>query len=463
MTLENESPAKEDLALSSQPSPYFGRKGTGDAQLFQILIAAVEDYAIYMLDPTGNVVTWNKGATRSKGYTEEEIVGRNYRCFFTAGDIAEGIPERQLEQAKEDGHYAAEGWRLRQDGHPFWAGISLTAIHSSDGKLQGFAKVTRDLTDVKARQEALRVSEASLQQEKELLRVTLESIAESVVCVDSDGLVTLMNNAAERTIGRRFNEVRAKPIEELMPIVDVEGQNEVTPLRGALNGDGGHARKEDYVLKNGSGESLVIECWTAPVKKPDGIRLGAVAVFHDVTRERASLQNLEFHASHDPLTGLLNRRGFKARMGTTMLYEVTGHPCHTLCFIDLDRFKEVNDSGGHDAGDALLKCVASIMKKELTPADLIGRLGGDEFAILLQGSDRTTAESTIARIQTAIREMRCEWHGRTLRISLSIGLCSFTNREYIEREMMKRADLACYDAKAAGGDCLRSFSPGCAA
>src|SRR5580704_9249602 len=113
---------------------------------FRLIVDAIQDYAIYMLDLEGRVTTWNSGAERSKGYSTSEILGRNFCCFFPPEDIAAGIPNRILAEAKADGHFAGEGWRVRKDGSRFWASVVINTMHDDKGRLVGFAKVTRDLT-----------------------------------------------------------------------------------------------------------------------------------------------------------------------------------------------------------------------------------------------------------------------------------------------------------------------------
>lgn len=127
----------------------------GDA-LLRHMVEAVEDYAIYMLDLDGNVLTWNSGAERAKGYTAAEIIGRNYACFFTPEAIARGLPHKELREARKRGRYREEGWRVRKDGSLFWAEVVLTAARDDDGVMVGFAKVTRDLTEKREQDNALR-------------------------------------------------------------------------------------------------------------------------------------------------------------------------------------------------------------------------------------------------------------------------------------------------------------------
>ncbi len=117
-----------------------------DADLPQLLLASVTDYAIFMLDPSGRVATWNPGARRLKGWEADEIIGRHFSAFYPAEDVAAGKPQRELKEAAREGRIEDEGWRLRKDGSRFWASVVISAIRDEDGELIGFAKVTRDLT-----------------------------------------------------------------------------------------------------------------------------------------------------------------------------------------------------------------------------------------------------------------------------------------------------------------------------
>src|SRR5581483_9686434 len=126
---------------------------------FHLLVEAVSEYAIYMLDPSGRIITWNTGAQRIKGYTESEIIGQPFALFFTPEDIERGKPDRILETARREGKYQEEGWRVRKDGSRFWANALITALYDRSGELRGFGKVTRDMSDAREAQENLRLSE----------------------------------------------------------------------------------------------------------------------------------------------------------------------------------------------------------------------------------------------------------------------------------------------------------------
>jgi PAS domain S-box-containing protein len=192
----------KDLGLDSSRS-----KAQPTAETFQRLVDAVTDYALYMLDPGGQILTWNRGAQRIKGYISEEIMGAHFSCFFTREDQDAGLPARALTTAAREGRFEAEGWRVRKDGSRFWAHAILDVIYDDDGSVAGFAKITRDITERKEREDALRESERRFQ----LLVSSVEDYA--IYMLDTQGTVTSWNSGAraikgydeEEALGQHFS------------------------------------------------------------------------------------------------------------------------------------------------------------------------------------------------------------------------------------------------------------------
>jgi PAS domain S-box-containing protein len=172
-----------------------------DLQRFQILVDAISDYAIYMLDPDGTVASWNSGAVRFKGYSAEEIIGSHFSRFFPDEEREAGLPERILRTAAADGRFESEGWRVRKDGSRFWANAIVDAIRSPDGRLIGFAKITRDITARQAAEEALRQSEQQF-------RLLVQGVTDyAIYMLDTTGHVTNWNSGASRIKGYEEEEV----------------------------------------------------------------------------------------------------------------------------------------------------------------------------------------------------------------------------------------------------------------
>ena len=168
---------------------------------FQLLVDAVTDYAIYMLDPNGTVSSWNSGAQRFKGYQSGEIVGEHFSRFYTEEDQATGLPARALETAAREGRFEHEGWRVRKDGTRFWAHVIIDPIRDPSGELIGFAKVTRDVTERKLTQE-------SLQRSEERFRLLVQGVTDyAIYMLDPDGRITNWNTGAQRIKGYDEHEI----------------------------------------------------------------------------------------------------------------------------------------------------------------------------------------------------------------------------------------------------------------
>src|SRR5580704_14634320 len=171
---------------------------------FRLLVDAVSDYALLMLDPSGNVVSWNTGAERIKGYKADEIIGRHFSCFYLPEAIARGHPEAELRIAATEGRYTEEGWRVRKDGSRFLAEVVITAIRNNNGELTGFAKVTRDVSEQKSSSDALHASE-------ERFRLLVDAVSDyALLMLDPSGIVVSWNTGAERIKGYKADEIIGK-------------------------------------------------------------------------------------------------------------------------------------------------------------------------------------------------------------------------------------------------------------
>jgi PAS domain S-box-containing protein len=182
---------------------------------FRLIVDQVQDYAIFMLDPSGHVVTWNAGAQRLKGYSATEIVGRHFSTFYPAEANARQWPQRELEEATRLGRFEDEGWRVRKDGSMFWANVIITALRASDGALRGFSKVTRDLSERRRGELALRESE-------ERFRVLLEGVEDyAIVLLDAEGRIESWNSGAQRIFGHPSADVAGCTLERFHVEEDV--------------------------------------------------------------------------------------------------------------------------------------------------------------------------------------------------------------------------------------------------
>lgn len=187
--------------MTERPIDSTSRESLRSEERFRLLVEGVIDYAIFMLDPQGQVLTWNTGAVRIKGYEPEEIIGQHFSIFYPLEALQRHLPEHELQVAGTEGRFEDEGWRVRKDGTRFWANVVITALRDDAGALRGFAKVTRDLTQRREHEEALRLSE-------ERFRLLVDGVSDyAIFMLDPNGYVMTWNSGAERIKGYRADEI----------------------------------------------------------------------------------------------------------------------------------------------------------------------------------------------------------------------------------------------------------------
>ncbi len=294
---------------------------------------------------------------------------------------------------------------------------------------------------------------------KEMAEVTLHSIGDAVITTDRHGRVTYLNPVAESLTGWSQTEAVGRFIGEVFFIVDGETGERIAddPVTRALE-SGEVVFLEDYTKLNArDGRQYIIEDSAAPIRARDGRMLGAVLVFHDVTEQRRMAEEINYQATHDPLTGLFNRRAFERKL--QQLIEDIEAEEHALLYLDLDQFKVVNDTCGHAAGDALLTQLGDLMRERLRSGDILARLGGDEFAVILPHCPRDQALSCAEKLRQAIQEFRFIWQDTTFAVGVSIGLVPFQSGKQTQEEILSAADQACFAAKDSGRNRVHMYQP----
>ncbi|HSN21352.1 MAG TPA: PAS domain S-box protein [Usitatibacter sp.] len=250
---------------------------------FRLLVENVQDYAIFMLDPQGRVVSWNRGARRIKGYEAAEIIGKHFSVFYTPEAIARHWPTTELKEAERIGHFEDEGWRVRKDGGRFWANVVITALRDPAGRLRGFSKITRDLSDRRAQEEKLRRSE-------ERFRLLLEGIEDyAIFMLDPVGRVTSWNTGAQRMTGYTEEEIVGQSMERFYPAEDVAAGRPADDLRHAkLN-----RRSEDLGWRlRKDGDRYWAETVVTALHDDEGRLRGFAQVTRDMT-DRKRMESLE--------------------------------------------------------------------------------------------------------------------------------------------------------------------------
>ena len=312
-----------------------------------------------------------------------------------------------------------------------------------------------------ARDKEKKRSEDALFLEKVRAQVTLESIGDGVITTDAEGRIVYMNPVAEQFTEWKGDAARGKPLSEVFKIFDEDSNRlEEYPIHYCLQ-EGRIIRHDSHhLLMSHEGGKIEVQDSAAPIRDRDGAILGAVVVFHDVTEIQSMARRMAFLASHDPLTGLLNRREFETRLNQVLESAQAGQREHALLYLDLDQFKIVNDTCGHIAGDELLKQLANHMQKEIRASDVLARLGGDEFGVVLEDCSVDKAKQIAELLRQSVKDFRFLWESRTFEIGVSIGLVPISRDSGGITEVLSAADSACYVAKDHGRNRIHIYQPG---
>jgi len=292
---------------------------------------------------------------------------------------------------------------------------------------------------------------AALDAERERAQVTLHSIGDAVITTDAEGHVEYLNPVAENLTGWSVGEAIGRDLGEVFNIFnEFTGEPAENPVRHCLASGTVVGLANHTALESRNGRVIAIEDSAAPIRNEQGLVMGAVMVFHDVSEKRALAQQLSWQATHDPLTGLVNRREFEARLEALLEDARATGRHHALLFLDLDQFKVVNDTAGHAAGDELLRQLPRALREHLRETDLVARLGGDEFALLLPDADLTAASRVAEKIRAAVEDYRFLWQGHPFQVGASIGVALVEANSHDVAEIMSAADVAAYTAKDLG-------------
>ncbi|XBS68746.1 diguanylate cyclase [Acerihabitans sp. KWT182] len=301
----------------------------------------------------------------------------------------------------------------------------------------------------------------ALHEEKERLHITLNSIGDAVISVDKRMCVNFMNPVAEKMTGWLQREVHGRHIDNIIHItLGHDGPALPTLLQSEIQSrQKASSLQSSLVLHSRSGQFFDIQHNCTPLKNIDGAILGAVLVIKDVSESRHLMQQLSYNALHDDLTGLPNRANFAQHLDQALQTAVGQKRRHALVFIDLDRFKEINDRAGHAAGDALLLELGLLMQKNIRQYDCLARLGGDEFGLILPDSALDDALKQVQRIIDAIISYSFHWEHKRYSIGGSAGITLITAENFHSKEVMTQADIACYTAKHSGRGQVIVFEP----
>jgi diguanylate cyclase (GGDEF)-like protein/PAS domain S-box-containing protein len=432
------------LLTSGIAASYFAlraeeRAHAGEAD-FRRLVLGVKDYAIYMIDLEGRVSNWNAGAERAKGYTAEEIVGRDFAIFYSEEDRARGLPRKALETARTRGKFEAEGWRYRKDGTSFWAHVVIDPIYDEAGTLVGYAKITKDKTKQKVDSDRIAIVTRNLD-------IALESMLQGICLYDRNEQLLLANRSYSHIFGFPEGSIRPgkryRQIVELGYLTRMPDQPDIARSRAEE-----HYRRTIRIVREGGGTSVqkfmdgrsIQAVYNATA---DG---GWVVTFEDITQRLQSEEQIAHMARHDGLTGLPNRAVFNESLQQEIAFAGRTGAKIAVIGIDLDKFKEINDQHGHAAGDKVLVELSRLMRESLEPGETVARFGGDEFAAFKRFADIAEVHDFVERLEHClIGQVTAD--GFDIRTGASLGISIFPDDSRDAEQLLSNADLAMYRAK----------------
>ena len=281
---------------------------------------------------------------------------------------------------------------------------------------------------------------------------TLDSLGEGIITTDVSGRIDYVNQAGEQLIGVSAVDALGKGITDIITLLDEGDRRSLgDPVRHCLTTQSRvTVGRRGLMISRGGGEERSVELTVTPLKGQKGDLIGTVIVVRDVSELRGITRQMSYQASHDALTGLVNRREFERRLEESLELAHANETRNVLCYLDLDRFKVVNDSCGHMAGDGMLREVAALIKETVRDSDTVGRLGGDEFGLLLVGCPLDKARQIADDVVRKVNDYRFVWKDKIFNIGVSVGLIEISRESGAPDEVMSAADSACYVAKKQG-------------
>lgn len=335
-------------------------------------------------------------------------------------------------------------------------------VHGQVKNLEDIIEKTKNLNLhlYKDNHEYIRKNEVVCHQ-KQQAEITLQSIGEGVISTDQFGRVVYMNPVAEIYTGWLADDIKGKHLSMVLNLVDESSHIKLSnPIEQCIESNTTVNSSDNSILIRRDGLEYAIEYSATPIKQENNTLTGSVMIFRDVTEKRSMEKNLNWQAKHDPLTGLINRREFDDRLNKIISSSNKSDREHAVCYIDLDRFKLVNDSCGHQAGDELLKKISDRLKKIARDTDTVARLGGDEFAVIMYSCNLDKAKLIAEIFREEVFNTKFDWHGKSISITASIGIVPLNVSTTSLTDLKRVADLICCRAKDSGGNRIEILESG---
>ncbi len=432
---------ERSLAISSKEMQdlYDQLKASSETQLardramLRSLVDSIPDL-IFFKDKDSQYLGCNLAYCEYVGCSEDELIGKTDFDLFDESR-AEEIRSQDHVIIDQGEVYRNEEWITYPDNRMQLIDSIRSSFHGADGELLGLIGIGRDITHRKQAEEQLQV-----------LTHTVEQSASVVLIVDGKNRIKYVNPKFSQVTGYSPEEVIGKSSQYL--------QSRETLIE--------HGKEMQYALSNGrewrgevcnrkkNGDRYWAHIVISPIKDPNGEITYYLCMIEDITEAHQLTEQLSYEASHDSLTGLVNRREFEVRVQNLLDRNSDRRQHHAMCFMDLDQFKVVNDTCGHSAGDELLRQVSQHLTGKVRSNDTLARLGGDEFGMLMEYCSLENARKVAENLQESINKFQFKWEGRLFKIGVSIGLVAITDEDHNLTELFRNADAACYMAKDLG-------------
>ncbi len=353
---------------------------------------------LWDFDVENNEVYFSPRWKAMLGYADDDMRGSpDWRSLVHPDDLSRVQAAIRDHVAGKTPTFESTHRMRHRNGEWRWVSSRATARVDKHGRLLRLVGVELDITERKIYEEALF-------REKESAQITLQSIGDGVITTDAHSTIDYINPVAEELTGWRLEDAMGRPVEEIFRAFHEETCEPLeNPLSVAIRRIRPIKSVRPMLLIRRDGNELYVESTAAPIRDGAGHVAGGVLVFHDVSESRELNRRLSYHASHDLLTGLVNRREFESRLERALKSAKAREASYALCYLDIDQFKIVNDTCGHSAGDALLGQVGALLKSKVRWRDTLSRLGGDEFGILLESCSLDEAMRTAETLREGVR------------------------------------------------------------
>jgi diguanylate cyclase (GGDEF)-like protein/PAS domain S-box-containing protein len=421
-------------------------------ELRQLLQVTAHE-GMWDFDARNNSIRYSPQWKAMMGYSDEELdyTRPDWSRMIHQDDLARVQTGLRKHLAGETEIFESVHRVQRRDGDWRWIECRVKGLNDDHGRLRRLVGVENDITERKIYEEALF-------REKESAQITLQSIGDGVATTNAEGRIEYLNPVAEELTGWRVEDALGRPLEEIF-----RGFHEETceplenPLAMAIERNRSIKSVRPTLLIRRDGNELYVESTASPIRNDKGDVSGGALVFHDVSESRELNRRLSYHASHDILTGLVNRREFENRLDRAVKSARARESAYALLYLDLDRFKIINDTCGHQAGDILLGQLGALLKSRVRWRDCLSRLGGDEFGVLLESCSLDEAMRSADGLVTAIDEFKFTWEDRSFKLTASIGVVPITTDNDDVATILNAADAACQAAKEGGRNRVHSF------